>query len=151
MKLLYEFGVNSIGLMDYDKYRKKYDVIENLYFTDNQDFEQEIVSSCFDADKEDLLKKIIKQCDSKGLLRSINLKKLNSIIEKYDLDMDDVKKDQNFITDDSKILYLLFLAWMDINKSIILGRTTAEVLPKSLIPGKFKTVIEAAMVVSQNA
>jgi putative ATP-dependent endonuclease of OLD family len=150
MEMLEQFGVNSLGLMDNDKYDEKYEDIEKLYFTDEQDFEEEIVSTCFEAGEEDILKNIITNNDSKGLRRRINKKKLNSIIAKYNIDMDDFEEDHNFSTDDADLLYPLFLAWLDINKSIVLGRTIAESLPKRLIPPKFKEVIEAAVTVSKN-
>jgi hypothetical protein len=62
--------------------------------------------------------------------------------------MDDVEQDHDFRTDESDLLYPLFLAWLDINKSIILGRTIAESLPETLIPNRFKEVIKAAVKVS---
>lgn len=151
MEMLEEFGVNTVGLMDTDKHDKEYEDIENLYFTDEQDFEDEIVSICIEEEEEDVLKKIIIDNDTKGLRRRINKKKLNSIIAKYDIEIDDVEEDHNFRVDDSDLLYPLFLAWLDINKSIVLGRTIAESLPKRLIPPKFKEVIEAAVTVSKNA
>ncbi len=150
MGMLEQFGVNSVGLMDNDKYDKRYEDVENLYFTENQDFEDEVVSTCLEADNEDILKNIITNNDSKGLRRKINKKKLNSIIAKYDIEIDDVEEDQNFRTNDSDLLYPLFLAWLDINKSIVIGRIIAENLPKRLIPSKFKEVIEAAITVSEN-
>lgn len=149
MELLEEFGVNTIGLMDADKH-KEYEDIENLYVTDGQDFEDEIVSICIENEEQDFLKKIIKDNDTKKLRRKINKKKLNSIIAKYDIETEDVEEDHNFMTDDTDLLYPLFLAWLDINKSIVMGRTIAESLPKRLIPSKFKEVIESAVVVSQN-
>jgi len=150
IKLFEEFGVNTVGLMDGDKYDEKYKDIEKLYFTDKQDFEEEIVSICIEKSQEDLLKDIVKNTDTKGLRREIDKKKLNSIIDKYDLGMEDVDMNYDFGTDDTDLLYPLFLAWLDINKSIVLGRIIAESLPKEYIPQKFKTVIKKAQAVSQN-
>jgi len=150
MEMLEEFGVNTISLMDADKHDEEYEDIENLYFTDRQDFEDEIVSMCIENEEQDTLKKIIKDNDTEGLRRKINKKKLNSIVAKYDIKTDDFEEDHNFSTDDTDLLYPLFLAWFDINKSIVTGRTIAEGLPKRLIPSKFKEVIEAAVRVSKN-
>jgi putative ATP-dependent endonuclease of the OLD family len=150
MEMLEEFGVNTISLMDADKHDEEYEDIENLYFTDRQDFEDEIVSMCIENEEQDTLKKIIKDNDTEGLRRKINKKKLNSIVAKYDIKTDDFEEDHNFSTDDTDLLYPLFLAWFDINKSIVTGRTIAEGLPKRLIPSKFKEVIEAAVTVSKN-
>lgn len=150
IKLFEEFGVNTVGLMDGDKYDEKYKDIEKLYSTDKQDFEEEIVSICIEKNQEDLLKDIVKNTDTKGLRREIDKKKLNSIIDKYDLGMEDVDMNYDFGTDDTDLLYPLFLAWLDINKSIVLGRIIAESLPDEFIPQKFKQVIKTAQVVSQN-
>ena len=150
MKLLEEFGINTVALMDSDKYDEKYEDIENLYSTDKQDLEEEIVSICIQKDQGNLLKDIVKNIDTKGLHRKINKKKLNSIIDKYNINLEDVNMDYDFRTDDTDLLYALFLAWLDINKSIVLGRTIAESLPKNLIPQKFKEVIKTALVISQN-
>mgnify|MGYP001026685456 CR=1 FL=1 len=150
MKLLEEFGINTVGLMDGDKYDEKYEDIENLYFTDKRDFEEEVVSICIEKNQEDLLKDIVKNTDTKGLRREIDKKKLNSILDKYDLGMEDVDMNYDFETDDTDLLYPLFLAWLDINKSIVLGRIIAESLPGEFIPKKFKQVIKTARTVSQN-
>ena len=150
MKLLEEFGINTVGLMDSDKYDEQYEDIETLYSTDKQDFEEEIVSICIQKDRGNLLKDIVKNTDTKGLHRKIDKKKLNSMIYKYAIDMKDVNMDQDFRTDDTDLLYPLFLAWLDINKSIVLGRTIAESLPKKFIPQKFKEVIKTALAISQN-
>jgi len=150
MKLLKKFGINTVALMDRDRYDEKHKGIENLYSTDKQDFEEEIVSICIQESQANLLKDIVKNIDSKGLDRRMNKKKLNSIIEKYKLSLEDVNMDYDFNTDDTDLLYALFLAWLDINKSIVLGRTIAENLPNNLIPQKFKEVIEKAREISQN-
>ncbi|MGB9497537.1 MAG: ATP-dependent nuclease, partial [Dissulfuribacterales bacterium] len=150
MELLEEFGVNTVGLMDGDKYDEEYEDMKNLYSTDKQDFEEEIVSICLEKGEEDVLKDIVNNNDNRGLRRKINEKKLNSIIDKYDIDMEDVDKDYDFRIDDTELLYPMFLAWLGINKSIVLGRTIAESLPKRLIPRKFKNVIEAAVAISQD-
>lgn len=150
MKMLEQFGVNAVALMDQDKYCEEYKERVNLYFTDRQDFEEEIVSVCLEDNEEDVLKSIIMNSDTKGLHRQINQNKLNSIITKYGVPLAHVDKDHDFMTSDRDLLYPLFLSWLDINKSIILGRTIAESLPKKLIPAKFRDIIEIAKAVSQN-
>ncbi len=151
MEMLIQFGVNAVGLMDADKYHTEYQQMENLYPTNKQDFEEEIVSLCLEEKKQDVLKGLIEHNDNKGLRRRIDKKKLNSVIMKYRIEMDDVDEDYDFRTEDPGLLYPLFLAWLDINKSIALGRTIAEGLPKRLIPAQFKDIIEAAVTVSKSA
>jgi len=150
MRLVEQFGINTVAIMDKDKYREEYKDIENLYVTDRQDFEEEVVSICLQEKKDDVLKGLIASSDTRGLHRLINPNKLNSIITKYGVPLAPAAKDCDFTTDDTNLLYPLFLSWLDINKSIILGRTIAENLPKELIPAKFKDVIETAKAVSQN-
>lgn len=150
IKLLEEFGVNTVGLIDSDKYDEKYKDIENLYSTDKQDFEEEIVSICIEKNQSNLLKDVVKNTDTRELYRKINKKKLNSIIDKYNIDMEDVDMDYDFSTENMGLLYPVFLAWLDINKSIVLGRIIAEGLPERFIPQKFKEVIKKALEVSKN-
>lgn len=150
MKMFEQFGVNTVGLMDIDKYDEKFQEIQTLYSTDKQDFEEEIVSRCFEKEEIDVLKTLIKNNDSDGLRRKINKTKLNNIIDKYNIDMEYVEEDYDFRTEDIGLLYPMFLAWLDIKKCIVLGRTIAESLPEKLIPLKFKEIIEAAVAVTQN-
>ena len=150
MKMLGQFGINTIGLMDRDKYRVEYKDTKNLFFTDKQDFEDEIISICLKEKKDDVLKDIIRNNDNAGLNRKINKAKLNNIIAKYQIKVPDVDKDYDFTATIKDLSYPLFLAWFDINKSIVLGRTIAESFPESLIPSKFQEVIKAAVAVSQN-
>lgn len=150
MEMLEQFGINTIGLMDRDKYHEEYKDMKNLFFTDKQDFEDEIISICLKGKKDDVLKDIIQNNDNAGLNRKINKSKLNNIIAKYQIKLADVNKDYDFTATIKDLLYPLFLAWFDINKSIVLGRTIAESFPEELIPSKFQEVIKAAVAVSQN-
>lgn len=150
MKMFKQFGLNTISLMDRDKYDPKLGNIENLSFTDKLDFEEEIVSFCFEKKNVAILKEIIRNYDTKGLGRRISKEKLNKIIKKYNISLEDIKEDYDFTIDDPNLLYPMFLAWLDINKSILLGITIAENLPKELIPPKFKKVIETAVEVAKN-
>lgn len=149
IEMLVTFGINTVGLLDADR-KEGYADMENLYFTDKRDFEDEVVSICLGKGKQDILKDIILNNDTMGLKRKINKKKLNSILTKYCIGMDDVEEDYDFSTDDPELLYPLFLAWLDINKSIVLGKTVAESLPKSLIPAKFQEVLKAAVALCKN-
>jgi len=150
MKMFKQFGVNTVGLMDRDKYNAKLEYVEYLYFTVKQDFEEEIVSFCFEKKKINVLKDITRNYDTNGLQRRIQKEKFSQIIKKYKISMEDIKEDYDFMIDDINLLYPMFLAWLDINKSITLGITITESLPGELIPPKFKEIIEAAVEVSKN-
>jgi putative ATP-dependent endonuclease of OLD family len=151
MELLDEFGIDNLGLMDWDKYEEKeddYDEIDNLYYTGEQDFEQEIVSTCMKNDQAETLKNIVIEIDSMGENRTIQKNKLNQIVSKYDLDLDEFDSDLDFTEEDEDRLECLFLAWLDVNKSILLGRSIGEELPVELIPETFKQVLNKVVEVA---
>jgi len=151
MKLLNKFGILNIGLMDKDKKNEKYEKIKNLYFTDEYDFEDDVVNTCFKTKKHDVLLSIIEGNDTKGKNRVIEKEKLNSIIKKYDIDLDELEDNYDFTVSDSDILYSVILAWLDINKSILLGKIIGETLEEELIPKVFKEVLRRAERISNNA
>lgn len=150
MKLLDKLGIPSFGLMDKDNWNAERQQIENLFFTDAQDFEDEIVAVCMERGKERYLKAFVAKNDPKRLKRKIDKKKLNAIIKKYNLDLEDFDQDCDFRTNDTETLRVMLLAWMDINKSIVLGTAIAEWLPESLIPRRTQEIFEAAEAAARN-
>jgi len=151
MKLLNRFGILNIGLMDQDKKNDEYERISNLYFTERYDFEEDVVNTCFENDEKDVLLDMIEENDSKGKDRVIEKDKLNSIIKKYSLELNEIEKNHDFKVDDSDILYPIILAWLDINKSIITGKVIGETLSEENIPNIFKEVLTEAVRISRNA
>lgn len=151
MKLLNKFGILNIGVMDKDKKNEKYVKIKNLYFTDKFDFEDDVVSTCFKMKKRDVLLGIIEGNDPKGKNRVIENEKLNSIIKKYDIELDKLEDNYDFTVSDPDIMYSVILAWLDINKSILLGKIIGETLDEDLIPKVFKEVLRRAERISSNA
>ncbi|MBN1999158.1 AAA family ATPase [candidate division KSB1 bacterium] len=151
MKLLDEFGILCISIMDGDKKSATYASIENLYFTDQHDFEEEVVKKCFDRSSVDLLFQIVKENDSNQENRVIQKQKLNNTIRKYALDLAEVNIDYAFTEDNPDILYALYLSWLDINKSILLGKTIGQALDKDNIPNAFKNMLIEAERLSQDA
>ena len=151
MALFEHFSIMAIGLMDKDKYKEDYAKIENLYFTEKQDFEEEIVALCFKAQQENILKNIVNIYDSKGLKRKILKDQLNKIIKKYNLNTEDpTEQNYDFEIEDKNLLYPMFLAWMS-KKSVILGRTIAENITEHfIIPNKIKEILNIAVRVSKN-
>ena len=150
MKLLNKFGILNIGVMDQDKKNDKYEKIKNLYFTEQYDFENDVVNTCFENEEKDVLLRLIEDNDSKGKERAIEKDKINSTIKKYDLELDEIDDNYDFNVDDSTILYSVILAWLDINKSIILGKLIGEVLSEGNIPNIYKKVLKAAERMSRN-
>ena len=151
MKLLNEFGILNIGLMDADKKNKKYEGIKNLYFTKKNDFEDEVLDTCFRRERHDVVLGIIEANESKGKNRVIEKEKLNSIIKKYKIEMEELEDNYDFTVSDNDILYLMILAWLDNNKSILLGKIIGETLDEDLIPIVFKKVLRRAARISNNA
>lgn len=151
IKLFNRFGILNIGLMDRDKKNDEYERASNLYFTEEYDFEDDVVNTCFKNDEEDVLLDLIEENDPKGKDRVIEIEKLNSIIKKYDLDLDEIVEGHDFHVDDSDILSSVILAWLDINKSIILGKLIGESLSELNIPNTFKEILTEAERISRNA
>lgn len=149
MKLFEEFGIKSVGVIDKDKFIEKehtFTGVANLLHTDFLDFEDELISKCFEDDRIDVLLSIIEQYDSQGLTRSIQSKKLVKTARKYGLEItEELTGNYNFTQElDGTILRLMFLSWFDINKSVILGREIGYILERSLIPEVYmKAIIQA--------
>lgn len=150
MMLFEHFSIATIGLMDQDKYKEDYAKIKNLYFTEKQDFEEEIVAFCFKEQQENILKNIVNICDPKGLKKEIPKAQIDKVIKNYSLaTKEPTEQNYDFEIEEKSLLYPMFLAWMS-KKSVILGRTIGENLPEYLIPKKYKEVLNIALMVSKN-
>ena len=155
MNLFKEFGIKCVGVIDKDKYLEKEKIlkkIDNLLHTDCRDFEDEIVCKCFDNDSITILEKIVKEYDSLELERSIQSNKLKKTAEKYGLELRvELNGDCRFSeVSDHQILRIMYLAWLDINKSIVLGREIGRLLPLDLIPEVYKKAIMRAKEMLRN-
>jgi putative ATP-dependent endonuclease of OLD family len=150
MKMLSQFGINNVGILDKDSSRPEHSSIANLFCTDREDFEDEIISICLENGRDDILKGILVESEYRGLSYKIQKDKLNSIIKKYRVNRPEVTEDHDFNTRETDLLYPMYLAWFGSNKSIILGKTAADHLPTELIPPKYKQVIEKALEISRN-
>ncbi len=140
-KLLDQFKIPNIGVADRDLDTNITSSPE-LVMTDKRDFEEELVESIID--KPDVIHKLFlgyngnKKC-------IIQINKLSDISKKYGinnlnlttgLDLSDLltlfEDKRNSTSRD--LVKTAFLAWLDVNKSILLGRYIGESLDKENIP-----------------
>ena len=148
MSLFDKFGIKSVGVIDKDKYEEKIEKlrnIENLYSTRFWDFEQELVELFYEKSNLEPLKMILIEYDNLGLDRSLQYKKINSTINDYALEFEELTENKNFgQVNDIGLLSIMFLAWLDINKSAILGRTIGTIIDKQDIPTVYADAITRA-------
>ncbi|MDX6152000.1 ATP-dependent nuclease [Marinococcus sp. PL1-022] len=147
--LLKHFGINSVGVMDKDKYGdgKKYSEFKNLFSTKTKDFEEEIFSICEEKDNLEIIFDIVKNNDDKGLRYSVQKSKLVKTAKSYGIDISNIEiKDYRFneIGNNRVLLKLMFFAWGDSNKSVVLGKGIADNLNSELIPTVYKEALESA-------
>ncbi|WP_233880201.1 ATP-dependent nuclease [Virgibacillus halodenitrificans] len=155
MKLFEEFGINSVGIIDKDKYIEKETTlkdVERLFHTECWDFEDEIVSKCFSKDRISVLEGIIEEYDNLGLNRSIQSGKLKKIAKKYQIEITTELSGNYKFTEalDGEVLRLMYLAWFDLNKSVILGREIGSILDTDLIPEVYEKAIVLAKEIISN-
>jgi putative ATP-dependent endonuclease of OLD family len=151
-KMLNNFNLSNVSIIDRDVYHQfptKYNGIDNLNITNKKDFEEELVDSIFASGQLEVLFELVKQYDTQGLGRIIQRSKLEDIARNYGIKVSlDNNKDYKFSelleTDDRNLTKTMFLAWLNINKSIILGRVIGETIDESYIPTIYKTTIEQA-------
>lgn len=154
--LLNELKLSNVSIVDRDAYellQSKYKSIPNLYITDKKDFEEELVNTLFVSGQIKILFGLINEYDINGLERKIQKAKLEEIAKKYRINITWNNKDYKF----SEILELdnqedlkktMFLSWLNINKSIILGRFIGEEMEQICIPVKYKEAFEKAKILS---
>lgn len=152
VKLLNELKITNVSIVDRDIYEKSkanYDLIENLYVTDKEDFESTLVESLLSADKKDVLFRLVEEFSDQGLSYSIYNQKLMNIATKYTIDITwDNSKDYKFneienINNDN-LTKTMFLSWLDIRKSIVLGRFIGNEVEKQNIPKSYVDAINKA-------
>jgi putative ATP-dependent endonuclease of OLD family len=154
--LLSDFEIPNVSIVDKDQYESQktnYDSITNLRLTDCMDFEEEIVDNLIAIQKINLLFEIVNEHDYKGLDRYIQRTKLSSIATKYGISQSWDDKDHRFSeisqTNNNNLKKTMFLSWLNIEKSITLGRIIGEKLRQEEIPQKYKETIEEAKSLSK--
>ncbi|MBU5426990.1 AAA family ATPase [Tissierella pigra] len=151
--LLESFGIKSIGIIDQDKYKESYRAIDNIYHTLGKDFEEDIVNTLIDKGKIEVLREIVCEYDVMGSERTLEENALNKRIKKYNLDIPDVMcpyKIADAEINDKDMAKLIYLTWLDINKTIILGRIIGYSLEKEDIPTVYIDAIKKAKELLEN-
>lgn len=152
VKLLNELKITNVSIVDRDIYERskaRYDLIENLYVTDKEDFESTLVESLLSADKKDVLFRLVEEFSDKGLSYSIYNQKLMNIATKYKIDITwdnsrDYKFDEIESINSDNLTKTMFLSWLDIRKSIVLGRFIGDKVEKQNIPKSYVDAINKA-------
>ncbi len=145
MELLDKFGISTVGIVDKDQCElkpDKYNGIPNLFITSKWDFEEELVQHLLTKDDLAPLQKILLDYDSRGTERTINQNKLQQTLNDYGYAWPRAVSDTKFSeATDATEMAILYLAWMDINKGAILGRTIGSILAEDEIPEVYKQAI----------
>jgi len=152
VKLLNELKIVNVSIVDRDIYEKSkttYDLIENLYVTEKEDFESTLVESLLSANEKDVLFKLVEEFSDKGLSYSIYSQKLENIAKKYKIDITwDNSKDYKFDEIESigndNLTRTMFLSWLGIRKSIVLGKFIGDKVEKQHIPKSYVDAINKA-------
>lgn len=155
-KLLQEFDINNVSIIDKDIYDLKpanFNGVPNLKTTIKRDFEEELLSTLIASGKEDLLAEVIKEYDEEGFSFNIQKSRLRIISEKYNLAVTWTEKDYNIAeilaSANNELKQVAFLSWLNSKKSIVLGRFIGEKIDSTSIPDIYKEVIGKAKSLSQ--
>lgn len=147
IKLLNKLGIKAVGVIDNDKkVEKSIPDEEFLFFTKSKCFDSEIVKRIFQNHNYDVAKNILIEYDSHGMNRFIRKQKLDTIVKKYDYKNVLIEGNYYFcdIDETSKLAEVMFVAWFEINKGILLGKTIGELLTKKDIPPCYIKAIRKA-------
>jgi len=150
-ELLKQFDIYSIPIIDRDKGCSKN--FGGLIITNERDFEEEIVNKLLIEDKN-LLFRLIEDFDDKGLERKIQKNKLVQIANKYEITINWDERDYMFSEikelNNLNLAKAMFLAWLDINKSVILGRFIGDKIKETSIPEPYLEAINKAKEITTN-
>ncbi|MBN1991943.1 MAG: AAA family ATPase [Anaerolineae bacterium] len=153
MKLLENFGINSVGVIDSDDATEIPANTFDIFVTTERDFEAELVTTLLDNNKETLLIKILEDYDTLGQNRFLKSKILNECKQKYSITPSNFSTGQtlaNISLTDTNNRKVWYLTWFIINKGILLGRTVGELLGKDDIPMIYQNAIKKAIELTQN-
>lgn len=147
IKLFNKLGIKAVGVIDNDKkVEKRIPDEEYLFFTKSKCFDSEIVKRIFQNHNFDTAKNILVDYDNNGTNRSINKKKLETIVQKHNYKHVLIERDYRFcdVDETSKLAEVMFVAWFEINKGILLGKTIGKQLTKIDIPTCYVKAIRKA-------
>lgn len=152
MKMLAKFGINSVGVVDRDKYdsqTKKFQGIKNLFVTSQLDFEGELVRHIQNADHSKALYDVLVEHDSKGLKRCMLQNPVNNARIRYGINVpENIMITAEEINDWDQFA-AFFLSWLTVNKSISIGITLGTQFSEADIPSVYRDAIIRAVELSK--
>jgi len=146
MKLLDEFEINNIGIVDRDNDSDESE--NNLFVTDKRDFDEELFDSLISQDLN-LIEELVKGFETNNYKETnIQKNKMEETVKKYNIEEEIINQNYKFQDvfkeENENILKIWFLSWINLNKSITLGRTIGETLNQEQIPKCYKNVFKEA-------
>ncbi len=142
MKLLDRFQLASVALYDDDVHAKTAPG-QNIFFTEELCYELDIVKTCLDAHRRDVLDQVIQRViDGEGYVSREMVRKAAAKWKPDDKRFFNTKKLKNISGRDYQGLEFYYFAWLYGNKGVIVGRALADCLDEELIPEAFRRVIE---------
>lgn len=153
--LLNSFGIPNVSVIDKDRNNdvsSRFTAVDGLRTTTLQDFEEELFEIIYSQDSNlTLLFDLVEYYDELGLQRSIQSTKLDKIASKtkYNIDQSWTSKPQHTFREardstNPDLLKAMFLSWMDLEKTVTMGRAIGQVIVGDLIPEVYKQLFEDA-------
>lgn len=147
IKLFNKLGIKAVGVIDNDKkVEKRIPDQEYLFFTKSKCFDSEIVKRIYQNHNYEATKNILIEYDLRGTNRVIQKTKLETTVKKYDYKQIMIEDNYRFcdVDETSKLAEVMYVAWFEINKGILLGKTIGKLLTKKDIPPCYVKAIRKA-------
>jgi len=149
--LLNQLKIPNVSIVDKDIFendKEYYESINNLFVTKGQDFEHDLVQQLMSSGNESILFDLVSEFSKEKLEYTVYSQKLEKIADKYNIQITWDKKDYKFSelsgNLDRELIEVMFLSWLDIRKSSILGRFIGDKINQEHIPQVYCNAIEAA-------
>lgn len=145
MNMFNSFGIQSVGVIDKDKESEtQSEVHSNRFYTTSKCFDSEIVENIINKGRYEKLEKILLAYDQQGVERNIQKGKLQKVINNFKYEEVTVDKDYRFnqVSKDNKIYKVMYVAWFENNKGVLLGKVIGDLLSKDEIPVCYQNAIK---------
>jgi putative ATP-dependent endonuclease of OLD family len=154
-ELLNRFGIPNVSIIDKDRnndVESKFASVDGLRTTNLRDFEEELFETVCSQDSSlTALFDLVEYYDDLGLQRPIQSTKLDKIASetKYNIDQTWTAKSQYTFVEAKEcanpdLLKAMFLAWMDLEKTITMGRALGRFIGGELIPEVYEQLFQDA-------
>lgn len=145
MNMFNAFGIQSVGVIDRDKESETESTVHlNRFYTSSKCFDSEIVENIIDKRRYKKLEKILVAYDQQGVNRNIQKGKLEKIINDFVYEEVTADKDYRFnqVRHKDKIYKVMYVAWFENNKGVLLGKVVGDLLSKNEIPVCYQNAIK---------